>query len=140
MYRYREGELCLSMDPVPDLALCGQQGGLPTSNGNIGPCSAADHGAQESAGESGRRHSESGGRTGGETPLGRASRAGSLQDSEEARSDADLEASVLDTLTDSVLTGDVLLIFIEMQVASSSTPWCLHASSTAPERVQLSTR
>lgn len=43
---------------------------------------------------------------GGES-LGRASRRSSMQDadSEQARRDADLEAAVLDTLTDSVLTG-----------------------------------
>ena len=46
---------------------------------------------------------------GGES-LGRASRRSSMQDtdSEQARRDADLEAAVLDTLTDSVLTGAAL--------------------------------
>ena len=40
---------------------------------------------------------------------GRNSRRSSgVQDSEQARADADLEASILDTLTDSVLTGPAL--------------------------------
>ncbi len=53
------------------------------------------------------RQSDGGQSLGRGESLGRASRRSSMQDadSEQARRDADLEAAVLDTLTDSVLTG-----------------------------------
>ena len=88
-----------------------QAGAAPTANGN----EAGAHHHQDAAGGPGRHHAEAGGPAGGpagdgagaqELAAQQASRASSMQDtSDSARADAELEAAVLDTLTDSVLTG-----------------------------------
>ena len=78
------------------------QGHAPSSNGNVASASQAA-GAEQQHDADGRgvplQHHHA------EHAVERSSRAASIQDSEMGRADADLEASVLDTLTDSVLTG-----------------------------------
>ncbi len=93
------------------------QGHAPASNGDVGSAAhdaAAGASREQEAGGLGGEHQqqqrleEGSGHGGAEHHAhltGRASRAGSIQDTETGRADADLEASVLDTLTDSVLTG-----------------------------------
>lgn len=105
---------------------CHLQGKEVTSNGGVaevreatGEGSSASH--QEQQLSVGERQSD-----GGES-LGRASRRSSMaeQDSEQARRDADLEAAVLDTLTDSVLTG------------AADTLIHLHLLHSSPRRMSL---
>jgi hypothetical protein len=96
-----------------------------TSNGDAPEvahisASASDQQLDAAAVTAAERHSDGGDAE--QQSLGRASRRSSAheQDSEQARADADLEASVLDTLTDSVLTGPPL--FCSTLMAHSRTP------------------
>lgn len=80
------------------------QGKEAASNGDVTESRAAVTASashQEQQQSMGERHSDGG------DSLGRGSRRSSMTepDSEQGRKDADLEAAVLDTLTDSVLTG-----------------------------------
>ncbi|BDA41918.1 Protein MON2 homolog [Coccomyxa sp. Obi] len=127
----------------------GHEGKEATSNGGVAEVreaayegsSASQQEQQQSAGE---RHSD-----GGES-LGRASRRSSMteQDSEQARRDADLEAAVLDTLTDSVLTActctppDVVEQFVAIVDGGTVRPLelCLPASGASSRFSQLCLR
>ena len=96
------------------------------SNGDVGSAAhdAAAGSRQQEAGSLGgeqqQRLDEGSAHGGAEHFLaGRASRAGSIQDTDAGRADADLEASVLDTLTDSVLTGAPRTLLPQMAIPNA---------------------
>ena len=105
-----------------------RQGHPPSSNSSLASTSQPA-GAAQQHNESGSRAppqhpAEDAGAHGGHgQAVGRSSRASSIQDSEAGRMDADLEASVLDTLTDSVLTGACSLGRRVPEDACMRQPW-----------------